>query len=232
MIRHRCVTFLLVGVDAGLLGFLQPHPVRLVARLGNPRAWLVQTPDAALADVSRTLLWLLAAWLGLGIVATLFTRLPGMLGRMCSATSRRLLPGTLRRLVAGSLGLSVALTPVSFASPPGRVRGRRPPSSCRRRSGPEQTRARRRALVRPPHSSPSAPTPARADRADRRPVVVRPGDSLWLIAARRLGPTATDGEVAGAWPRWYAANRQLIGDDPELIRPGQRLDPPRNGAQS
>jgi nucleoid-associated protein YgaU len=55
---------------------------------------------------------------------------------------------------------------------------------------------------------------------------VRPGDSLWLIAAHRLGPTATDADVAVTWPRWYAANRAVIGADPDLIRPGQLLSAP------
>lgn len=57
-------------------------------------------------------------------------------------------------------------------------------------------------------------------------VVVRSGDSLWSITARHLGPRATDAQVAAAWPRWYAANRTVIGPDPGLIRPGQRLVPP------
>jgi nucleoid-associated protein YgaU len=57
-------------------------------------------------------------------------------------------------------------------------------------------------------------------------VTVAPGDSLWLIAARRLGADASQGEVAAAWPRWYAANRDVIGPDPNLIHPGQRLRTP------
>lgn len=57
-------------------------------------------------------------------------------------------------------------------------------------------------------------------------VVVRRGDTLWDIAARHLGPTATVEETAAAWPRWYEANRTVIGPDPDLILPGQRLVPP------
>jgi nucleoid-associated protein YgaU len=57
---------------------------------------------------------------------------------------------------------------------------------------------------------------------------VRTGDSLWLIAARRLGPGASPAHIAREWPRWYAANRRLIGGDPSLILPGQVLAaPPR-----
>ncbi len=54
-------------------------------------------------------------------------------------------------------------------------------------------------------------------------VVVHRGDTLWAIAARDLGPDATDAEVAAHWPRWYAANRAVIGPDPDLVLPGQVL---------
>lgn len=57
-------------------------------------------------------------------------------------------------------------------------------------------------------------------------VVVRAGDSLWGIAARDLGPGACSAQVAQAWPRWWAANRVLLGDDPGLIHPGDQLAPP------
>lgn len=64
---------------------------------------------------------------------------------------------------------------------------------------------------------------ARSHRATEREVVVHRGDSLWSIAARHLGPDAGDAEVARAWPQWYAANRDVIGDDPDLVLPGQIL---------
>ena len=69
-------------------------------------------------------------------------------------------------------------------------------------------------------------TPHRA-RAVSEEVVVRRGDSLWDIAARHLGPDASAADIAAEWPRWYVANRSLVGPDPDLIRPGQRLRPPR-----
>jgi hypothetical protein len=64
------------------------------------------------------------------------------------------------------------------------------------------------------------------------PVLVRAGDCLWLIAARRLGPRAGAAEIAREWPRWYALNRQVIGDDPDVIRPGQALVAPPGRASS
>ncbi|WP_329484730.1 LysM peptidoglycan-binding domain-containing protein [Kribbella sp. NBC_01484] len=54
-------------------------------------------------------------------------------------------------------------------------------------------------------------------------VDVRAGDSLWSIAARELGPNASAEAIAARWPEWYAANRQVIGSDPDLILPGQVL---------
>lgn len=62
-------------------------------------------------------------------------------------------------------------------------------------------------------------------------VVVRAGDSLWSIAARELGPAATNEAIAARWHDWYAANRHVIGNDPDLILPGQvlRIPPVSNG---
>lgn len=63
-------------------------------------------------------------------------------------------------------------------------------------------------------------------------VTVRRGDSLWSIASRHLGSGASDVQVAREWPRWYAANRDLIGDDPDLLVPGQQLRPPTSSGTS
>ena len=81
-----------------------------------------------------------------------------------------------------------------------------------------------RPVVRP-QASPDlvAGTPRRTPAAE---VVVLRGDSLWSIVARHLGPEASDAEVAAQWPRWHAANRSVIGDDPDLLLPGQVLRAP------
>lgn len=54
-------------------------------------------------------------------------------------------------------------------------------------------------------------------------VLVRPGDSLWAIAARRLGPAASTADVASYWRGIHTANAEVVGSDPDLILPGQRL---------
>ncbi|WP_256792672.1 LysM peptidoglycan-binding domain-containing protein [Terrabacter sp. Ter38] len=70
-----------------------------------------------------------------------------------------------------------------------------------------------------------APTPRPAASAHDL-VTVRRGDSLWTIAARHLGPGASDAQISREWPRWYAANRDVVGEDPDLIMPGVQLRPP------
>lgn len=91
---------------------------------------------------------------------------------------------------------------------------------------------------RPPLIAPGLVTsaPVRASReqqgATARPevsrteVVVRSGDSLWTIAARSLGPGASDLEIAVEWPRWFEANRAAIGANPDVLLPGQILRGP------
>ena len=57
-------------------------------------------------------------------------------------------------------------------------------------------------------------------------VVVVRGDSLWSIAARHLPAGSTDGQVAEAVERWHATNAQVVGANPDLVRPGQVLVAP------
>jgi nucleoid-associated protein YgaU len=56
---------------------------------------------------------------------------------------------------------------------------------------------------------------------DEATYTVRRGDCLWHIAERHLGPGATSAEITREWHRWYQANRDVIGDDPDLILVGQ-----------
>jgi nucleoid-associated protein YgaU len=49
---------------------------------------------------------------------------------------------------------------------------------------------------------------------------VVPGDCLWDIARRRLGPRATNAAIDRGWRAIYAANLAGVGADPNLIHPG------------
>ena len=93
----------------------------------------------------------------------------------------------------------------------------RQPRATSRQPRPRSSHAERSRLL--------APSP-RAAAATQDLVTVRRGDSLWAIAARHLGPGASDAQIAREWPRWYAANRDVVGDDPDLLVAGQQLRPP------
>ncbi|WP_418276229.1 hypothetical protein ACNHYB_15355 [Isoptericola jiangsuensis] len=63
---------------------------------------------------------------------------------------------------------------------------------------------------------------------DERPVevVVVRGDTLWDIAARTLPGDATDAQILRETVRWHEANRDVVGDDPDVVLPGQILRGP------
>ena len=217
--RRSAATAVLSSATAAVLLLLRPHPVAVAHRVVAPTAMLQTDPDGAIGDAAATLLWLVAGWLAIGITVTLLASIPGATGRLFGAASRRLLPCALRRVVAGSAGLGVLLAPI--------------PAAVATSSAPTHQLVAA-ALPAPVWPGASAPV----DRPDPPPqppraVRVHKGDSLWLIAAHRLGRHAEPGDIAATWPRWYAANRAVIGDDPNLIRPGQLLQPPdgphRNG---
>lgn len=79
----------------------------------------------------------------------------------------------------------------------------------------------------PPPTTPAADVTLVARGApEDHLVTVRRGETLWSIAADHLSSSPTLEQVAESWPRWYAANREVIGADPHLILPGQQLRAP------
>lgn len=83
----------------------------------------------------------------------------------------------------------------------------------------------------PVHTTADRPSGATAPGgrapAPTRIVVVHQGDSLWSISDDLLGPGASDpARIAAAWPLLHDANRAVIGDDPDRLRPGQQLTVP------
>lgn len=68
--------------------------------------------------------------------------------------------------------------------------------------------------------------PARVEHAATHLVTVRPGDTLWAIAERDLPDHSPDRVITAGWHALYAANRHLIGPDPDVIEPGQHLHVP------
>lgn len=88
--------------------------------------------------------------------------------------------------------------------------------------------------VRPQVTERKPPAAAAHRHGERTPrqsvdgadLVVRAGDTLWGIAARHLPAGASNARIATEWPRWYRANADVVGADPDLIRPGQQLRSP------
>jgi nucleoid-associated protein YgaU len=60
---------------------------------------------------------------------------------------------------------------------------------------------------------------------------VLPGDTLWDIAGKVL-KTDDLRAIARYWPRIHRENRDVIGADPNLLRPGQVLTLPRIAPQA
>lgn len=73
----------------------------------------------------------------------------------------------------------------------------------------------------PPPDPPDAPAAAGCT------AVVARGDTLWGLATSRLaasGAAPDDDRLAAETARLYGANAGVVGPDPNLLRPGQRLD--------
>src|SRR5215217_1115412 len=62
-----------------------------------------------------------------------------------------------------------------------------------------------------------------AAKAAKGELVVEPGDSLWSISEEHIGPGATPEQIAYEVQRIFELNRDQIGEDPNLIFPGQKF---------
>jgi nucleoid-associated protein YgaU len=212
------VAVVLLRPDLGLLGHLLA-----------PRRWLATVgTDQAVVQLAAAGLWLLGCWLAVALGAALCVQLPGRVGALADALAHIALPRALYRLVVGATGVGVLLSPVTASAAPTH---RPAPISTPSPSWPSDDAlpaprwpTTARAAQRPPAAH--LPSPARTTS-----VVVARGDSLWSIAAAHLPVRATRRQVADAWPRWYAANRSVIGADPNLITAGERLRVPGSEEQ-
>jgi len=199
---------------------------------------------------------LLSLWVGLGTALSALSALPGALGQASTLLAARIAPTAVRKVVAFVLGtaLSAALVPGTAVARTGHEAPRAavvasaqyaagalgsavdsaPNASFSLVSDAVHTsntihaiHARNETDRAPaPSWSPERSTPS-ANSEDRVvELVVHRGDSLWSIAARHLGPEATTSQIDAEWHRWFAANRLVIGNDPNAIRPGQVLSSP------
>lgn len=171
-------------------------------------------PPAAPDELAIWLVGVLAlaayGWLVLALAVTAAGNLPGQAGRVGRLLQRAVVPAAVRPLLAAALATGLTITPLAShaAGAP---------------HDPHETTDQSGVSASSPATMPVSPV------MDMQPWVVRPGDTLWAIAAARLGGHPRPAAIAAQWPRWWAANRRVIGDDPDLIVPGQRLSPPRSG---
>ena len=212
-----------------------------VARGSDPAADGTSAPELVSLLVGGCALLAALAWLWLLAALTLCTwealRVSGFGAPMPAGGPGSLLrPQAVRVLVATALGVTALAGPAAHASPlAGRARtlpdDLSPAAGARRSvtlglldglpvpdrvSGGARDRSRglsAQATVRAPDRAP----------ADDRTVRVDPGDCLWSLAAGLLPPGSPTSTVAEGWRLLYAANREVVGPDPDLLQPGQTL---------
>ncbi len=216
-----------LAVAAAALLLAAPSPLQALDDLRSPSS--AADPTEPLVSALALLAWLLAGWLLLTVLLTLAGRLPGLAGLACTAVTRRIAPATVRRAVEVALGLTVAAGVLGASPASAAGTGPAAPPAAAVAASLDWT------APAPPASDLDWPAPAASAPAPaaQQAVVVRPGDTLWDLAERSLRAAGdaepTDREVARAWPAWWAANRDAVGDDPDLLRPGTSLAPPAAG---
>jgi nucleoid-associated protein YgaU len=233
------VGLIAVTVGAGVgLSVVAPSPAALITVAGEivrePQSTVdSQGVEAVALTVVAASAWLTLSWLGLAVLLIVAAALPGHMGAAAERIVAVLVPAATRRLLAGVLGVTLvtgaaggaAAAPAAPAPAPTAIAALDLDWPVRRPAG-AFTPTTQPGGPPPVADLPDARSPAAGGRPDHAEVVVHRGDTLWTIAARHLGPDATGDEIARAWPRWWAANHHVIGDDPDLITPGQRLIPP------
>lgn len=140
-------------------------------------------------------------------------------GIPCPAYLRRLLLGCCGAALVGGLSAPAMAVPVDIDS--GRTVVSGLPLPDRATSDQVREPAPALAVPRQPHHS-------RPHDGPDTTVRVEPGDSLWRIAERHLPAAVSDAAIDERWQRLYAANRDVIGANPDLIHPGLRLELPHD----
>lgn len=218
--RRRALGAVLLGALIGVaLLAVAPQPSNAWPALRHPAGSV--DPTAPLLALIGLAAWTLAAYLVTGVLVTAAGRIPGLLGRLCAALAARTVPAAVRRTVGVALGAGLILGPAVPAQAVPGVPGAQGPGVVAASTSLDWPAVDAPAGTPAPLAAPTA-TPAAV-------VLVRPGDTLWALAERSLrsqGRAPTAAAVAAAWPSWWAANREAVGDDPDLLHPGTSLAPP------
>jgi nucleoid-associated protein YgaU len=152
---------------------------------------------------------------------------PGRTGSLrLNRLATRACPALVRRGVATVLGVALG---AGAAAAQGAPHAHQPPS----RTGASVS-ARLVGLPLPDRVTgagtrsvaPAVPIRARPVHRSAAVVTVHRGDSLWSITAALLGPGTSAADIDHGWRLLAARNTRRVGPDPDLIRPGLRLQVP------
>ena len=224
-IRRWAATSAVMGLVAWALLLLGPAPAELRGALADPQGLVDTTGADALVVVGvGALAWLCWAWGALGLLLTAASTAPGWAGHVSAVLLRGVLPAGARRAAAMAIGVGLSavgptvlpavLTPATVVAAASQAV---PVAQLDWPAAPSADSATTPDL--------DWPAPAAGEH-----VVVR-GDCLWDIAqawlaAHHPGAAVSDAEVARAVHAWWQANTAVLGDDPDLLLPGQVLRPP------
>lgn len=195
--------------------------------------------------VANTAGLIVTVWWAMSLVIAITAALLERSGKARAASAAgKFAPGFMRRLALAAVGLQLLTAPLATAStvpsistvpspgaasPTPSASGAWTPAPAPAPPGaPAVAHPQWRPLPPVIEPGPLAGGPRRIPQPAGRgvEVTVRTGDSLWGLSAARLGPYASDVDIALDWPRLYQANRDVIGDNPNLLRPGQVLRVP------
>src|SRR4051794_455760 len=208
-VRAVALAMALVGISAGLRHLLAPPLAGLLAslRAGGAPALAGWPFDRLLTGGCAVVLAACWCWLLLVALPLLLEviRTGGSPRQPRFPRLARLAPSVVRRVLLAGCGAALGATVVvpAYAEPGGSPA--RPDGTVAVLDG-----------LQVPDRFPGRP-------ATQTRVVVRPGDSLWLIAERLLPRDSDDQQVTFAWHRIHQANRHRIGADPDLVLPGTVL---------
>jgi hypothetical protein len=213
----RCLLVLVTvtAVVATLVTTLLPDLLGIGTKIRSGAPFDEVLVDVSALAVSGCSLWL---WLATAVVVGEAAR-----GR---TTRHHGVPRVVRRVVLATCGAALAGGLGAPAQAEESQRSDDRPATSRVEGLPLPDRATTAMHVSQVFAR-AAAHPVRAGAPATRVVVVRPGDTLWDFARADLPPEADDDAVAAHVREIHQANRAVIGADPDLIRPHQRLRMPQ-----
>jgi LysM repeat protein len=237
-LRRLAATLAAMAGIAAALHAIAPAPGAALVALSAPQHLVdLRGADALVIALAAVLAWAAWLWGAVGVVLTAAAALPGLAGSLSRALLTGVVPAGLRRAAGIALGAGVVLNGpllagVALAAPSTPTATATATTTATAPAGP----ATEPAVPDWPTGGADAPTPGApapapppADPMPTSTHVVVPGECLWEIAddqLRSAGQPISNAAVATTVHAWWSSNAQLIGPDPDLIRPGQALRPP------